>query len=111
AQVRETLRRADAVFPVSDALRRRAIELGAPPERTHTVHNGVDVELFRPRPRAEARRALGLSEEGRLVVSVGHLSPRKRFPVLIEALARLRAAPGHDDVRLAIVGGPGAEGD
>ncbi|HVY62067.1 MAG TPA: glycosyltransferase [Planctomycetota bacterium] len=109
--IRRALREADAVFPVSDALRIRALELGSDPLRTVTVRNGVDTDQFRPRSQLEARRACGLPPGGRLILSVGHLSPRKRFDALIEALAILRAEGGHDDVRLAIIGGPGLEGD
>ena len=109
--IRDALREADAIFPVSDSLRDRAVELGADPHRTTTIRNGVDTDLFRPRPRDEARRACGLPTTGRLILSVGHLGPRKRFEAVIEALAILRAQGGHEDVMLAIAGGPGAEGD
>jgi teichuronic acid biosynthesis glycosyltransferase TuaC len=105
AAVREVLREADAIFPVSDSLRKRAIELGARPERCTTVRNGVDTDLFKPRDRVASRRAVGLPGDGRLILTCGHLSPRKRFDVLIDAVARL------EGVRLAIVGGAGAEGD
>ncbi|MCA9751453.1 MAG: glycosyltransferase [Gemmatimonadetes bacterium] len=108
-QVAWTLRHADAVFAVADALRDAAVELGAPPERTRTVANGVDPERFSPRDRREARRELGLPEDGRVVLSVGHLVERKGFHHVVRALPRvLRDAP---DARLVIVGAPGEEGD
>lgn len=80
--------------------------LAAPPAVT-VIANGVDTERFVPRPAAEARRTLGIAEAGRLIVSVGHLSPRKGFQRVLRVLPDLVAeAP---DLRFAIIGGPGAE--
>jgi glycosyltransferase involved in cell wall biosynthesis len=108
-QVASTLRRADAVFAVADALRDGAIELGAVPERVRTVGNGVDPERFAPMDRLEARRRLGQPPEGRLLLSVGHLVERKGFHHVVRALPRVRAE--HPGARLVIVGAPGEEGD
>lgn len=52
------------------------------------VPNGIDPELFRPRPRAEARRALGLAPDGRLVLVCGHLIARKDPLLALEVFAR-----------------------
>ena len=48
------------------------------------------------------RRRLGLPTEGRLVVSVSRLVPRKGMDVLIEAVGRL--SPTRPDLTLAIGG-------
>jgi len=53
---------------------------------------------------------LGLPEEGRLVLSCGHLVVRKGFHYLIRALGLLRQR-GYADLRLVIVGAPGIEGN
>jgi glycosyltransferase involved in cell wall biosynthesis len=108
-QVAWTLRHAGVVFAVAEALRAAAIELGADPDRVLTVANGVDGERFRPRSSAEARRELGLDPGARWIVSVGHLVERKGFHHVVRALPRV--AREHPGVRLAIVGGPGEEGD
>ncbi|MGV3760597.1 MAG: glycosyltransferase, partial [Actinomycetota bacterium] len=70
------------------------------------VPPGVDTDRFVPlsaEGRAAARRRLGLPEEGRLVVSVSRLVPRKGMDVLIRAAARL--APARPDLTVAIAGG------
>jgi phosphatidylinositol alpha-1,6-mannosyltransferase len=70
---------------------------------------GIDLERFRPlgdAQRARARRRLGLPVEGRLVVSVSRLVPRKGMDVLIEAVGRL--LPSMPDLCLAI-GGAGRD--
>jgi glycosyltransferase involved in cell wall biosynthesis len=73
------------------------------------IANGVDSERFRLIDRTVARRQLGLPEDARLLVSVGHLSPRKGFHRVIQSLPLVvETCP---DLRLAIVGGKGAEED
>ncbi len=105
AQLRATLPRTRALVAVSEPLARRAIELGAPPERTVVVRNGIDRERFAPRDRARARRTLGLPIDGRLIVFVGRVTEEKGVLDLIEAFALL----DRPDVTLAIVGdGPAA---
>jgi len=56
-----------------------------------------------------ARRRLGLAENEQIVLSVGRLHVSKGFPILVEAVARLRAA--FPDILVAIVGGPDSEAD
>jgi phosphatidylinositol alpha-1,6-mannosyltransferase len=66
---------------------------------------GVDVERFRPLDPAARRRARerhGLPPDGRLVVSVSRLVPRKGMDVLIEASALL--GKGRPDLVVAIAG-------
>ena len=73
---------------------------------TTIVPPGVDVDRFRPLSgdeRMAARERLGLPTDGRLIVGVSRLVPRKGFDTAIRALARLRAS--HPDVSMAIAGG------
>jgi teichuronic acid biosynthesis glycosyltransferase TuaC len=103
------IRHAARVIAVSENLAERARQGGVPQHRIATIANGVDTERFRLMDAAEARRTLGLPEAGRLCVSVGHISPRKGFHRLIRALPRV--VQHFPDIRLAIVGGRGAEED
>jgi phosphatidyl-myo-inositol dimannoside synthase len=69
------------------------------------VPPGVDVERFQPLDdagRRATRQRLGLPEDGRLVVSVSRLVPRKGMDVLVRAAARL--APERPDLTVAIAG-------
>ena len=69
------------------------------------VPPGVDVDRFAPAPAAErkaTRRAMGLPEDGRVLLGVSRLVPRKGFDVLLRAVAEL--APGRDDLVVAIAG-------
>lgn len=69
------------------------------------VPNGVPTAVFRPSPRAEARRALGLPEEARvLLFGADYDTRRKGFAHLLEAL-RLLPARLQETVVLASFGG------
>ena len=64
---------------------------GGEPGRIRIVPPGVDHAFFGPGHRPQARRALGLPLDGRLLLFVGRIQPLKRADVAIEALAELRA--------------------
>lgn len=103
------LRRARRVFSVSDSLRQVAVGLGLDRERVRVVGNGVDLQRFRPLPRAQARAALGLPADAPVLVSVGGLVERKGFHRVMACLPELRRRfPG---LQYLVVGGPSPEGD
>lgn len=103
-----TMRRAARVIAVAENLAQRARQGHVPESRIATIPNGIDTARFRLISRVEARRGLGVGE-GQIIVSVGHISPRKGFHHVIKSLATVRRS--HADVRLIIVGGKGAEED
>ncbi len=102
-RVCHTLRGLDAVFCVSEGLRRVVVELGAEPERVHTVYQGVDRSLFCPESRSEARRTLGLPADQRVLLWVGRLVPVKGLDVLTQAFAT--ACTWNRALHLYLVGG------
>jgi len=65
---------------------------------------GVDHAFFSPGDRAHARRALGLSGEGPLLLFVGRIQPLKGAEVALEAFDLLvQSVP---NAQLVVVGGP-----
>lgn len=61
--------------------------------RTRVIANWYDSDHFRPpsiSEREDARSVLGISQEARVITSVGNCSPVKNHPALIEALAALK---------------------
>lgn len=100
---------ADRVFAVSESLRRLALDLGVPSSSVTTVGNGVDTERFRPRPRAEARAALCIPMDAKVLITVGGLVERKGFHRVIACLPPLFQT--FPTLQYLIVGGPGPEGD
>ncbi len=91
---------------VSDNIRERAVAAGIGPRARHsTIRSGFATDEFVARllPRAEARRRLGLPEDGRVVIGVvSRLFPMKGHLDIIEAASRL--VPRRPDVLFAFVG-------
>jgi D-inositol-3-phosphate glycosyltransferase len=71
------------------------------------IPGGVDLGLFRRRPRLAARRALGLADDARVLLFVGRIQRLKGVEVLLRAVAELRRdGPGAGmDLRVVLVGG------
>jgi D-inositol-3-phosphate glycosyltransferase len=78
---------------------------GGDPGRIRIVPPGVDHAFFGPGHRPQARRALGLPEDGRLLLFVGRIQPLKCADAAVDTLAELRRT-GTEDYRLVVVGGP-----
>jgi glycosyltransferase involved in cell wall biosynthesis len=87
AMIRWAARRAAGIVAVSQALKDAMVDLGVPDERVTVLRNGVDLDTFRPTDRDATRRALGIG--GRVLLSVGHLIPRKGHDFVIAALPSL----------------------
>ena len=103
----DAARQAAGLLAVSQALKADMAALGMPDEAITVHYTGLDRAKFKVRDRAPSRAgiiALGVPLDGRLLVTVGALIPRKGQALAIRALALL---PG--DVRLALAGtGPDA---
>jgi D-inositol-3-phosphate glycosyltransferase len=82
---------------------------GADQQRVRVVPPGVDLGMFQPVDRAEARRKIGY-DAGGILLFVGRLERLKGVEIAIRSLGLLRDRQ-HDDVRLLILGEDSHEGD
>ncbi|MGE0128634.1 MAG: glycosyltransferase family 4 protein [Blastocatellales bacterium] len=101
--IRRALMRADGVVAVSDALKRRMVELGVEAGKIAVIRNGVDREVFYPSDRgdqAETRRKLGLDAESRIIVTVSALVPLKGIDRLIDAMKLMQGV----NTKLYVIG-------
>jgi D-inositol-3-phosphate glycosyltransferase len=92
---------------------RELIDLyGAELDRVAVVEPGVDLDRFRPGPRADARRRFGFPLDAHVVAFVGRIQPLKAPDVLLRAAAELRERDPEAGKRLivAVVGGPSGTG-
>jgi glycosyltransferase involved in cell wall biosynthesis len=99
---RWTLRRSDAFTCDCDAVRRRAIRLGAPEERIFVFPWGVDLERFHPEAAVAKREQAGFSRDDLVVLTT---RPWERFfgvRELIEGF--IGAAQVRPELRLWMVG-------
>ena len=95
-----------AMVVVSEEMRRLLLDHTPwlEPMPIETIHNGVNVDNYRPQTerRAAMRCALGILEDAFVVSYHGSIEPRKRVEVMVDAIAR---AARENLVRGLIIGG------
>jgi len=85
-------RLASHIIAVSDSCRRFLVERERVPEEKITlVQNAIDLRRYSPAcgTRSEARKALGLPENGTVVAGVGRLNPQKNFSLFVRVAAEV----------------------
>jgi glycosyltransferase involved in cell wall biosynthesis len=106
------------VFPIRLAIRYRTfcerlicvsrrvgevcLQCGIPSRLIRVVHDGVDPERIASGDRARGRRALGVSDADRVLLTVAKLTEAKGHRFLLEAMPEVLAR--HPEVRLFLVG-------
>jgi len=81
---------------------------GADTARIVVVPCGVNLDLFRPIGRSEAREELGFGENERILLFVGRVEPLKGIDILLGAAARLEE---ETDCFVLVVGGDASARD
>ncbi|MEE8421056.1 MAG: glycosyltransferase [Dehalococcoidales bacterium] len=79
-----------------------AFYYGTPEESIAVIPCGVNLELFRPYRKEEAKQQLGLDGKDRTILFVGRIDPLKGIDKLLSALSRMSI---RDRLRLFIIGG------
>ncbi|MGV8083176.1 MAG: glycosyltransferase [Coriobacteriia bacterium] len=94
---------ADCVVAPSLALKADIVSrFGAEPQRVEVIPSGIDLEVFCPGERSEARQAVGLGGEAPVLLFVGALNDNKGEGC--EDILGAMTQPGLEDVALVIVG-------
>jgi glycosyltransferase involved in cell wall biosynthesis len=88
---RTVLREADFLVTVSDDLRKKAVAMGAPAEKSRAVVNGCDLTVFHVMDRLEARQKLRIDPAAEAVVYIGRMDVKKGLRELVEASASLHS--------------------
>ncbi len=93
---------AAAVIAVSDGMRQDILRSypGVDPAKVRVVHNGIDVDLWRPDPGDDLVRTLGIDPGRPSVAWVGRITRQKGVPYLLRAAAQLPP-----DVQLVLCAG------
>jgi sugar transferase (PEP-CTERM/EpsH1 system associated) len=97
---------AHRVFSVSYQLRETlSRSTGFRESRIDVIHNGVDLDRFRPAPasRLRFRQELGIPEDAFCIGCLGRLNRIKDYPTMLRAAERI--AESSDSWRLLIAGG------
>ncbi|WP_372727805.1 D-inositol-3-phosphate glycosyltransferase [Nocardioides sp.] len=104
---------ADMLIANTDIEAKQLINLyDADSSRVEVVHPGVDLSVFRPLDRTQARRELGLPVDAHVLMFAGRIQPLKAPDVLLRAVADLlrRTPELRTKVVVPIVGGPSGSG-
>ncbi|OGO51316.1 MAG: hypothetical protein A2148_10420 [Chloroflexi bacterium RBG_16_68_14] len=100
---RAIVRNADRIVACGRDERQLLMRLyGADPGRISVVPCGVNLDLFQPIAKAEARHQLGLRDDDRILLFVGRIEPLKGVDILLGAAAQLEAEP---DCFVLVIGG------
>ena len=99
---RTVLREADFLVTVSDDLHKKAVLMGARPEKSRAIINGCDLSVFHVRDRVEARRKLHIDSRSEAVVYIGRMDVKKGLRELVEAATALH--PQRPNLHVYLVG-------
>jgi len=95
------------VFTVSEASRRDILRFypQADPDRLQVVPNAIDPSILEHPGEEEMERVKERYQiRGRFVLYAGNIKPHKNLDRLIDAFGLLKQRPGHEDLKLLIIG-------
>jgi len=82
---------ADGVIAVSKAMKQDVQDLyGVSPDRVRVIHNGIDLEEYRPRQAPATLREAGVDPEIPIVLFVGRITRQKGILHLVRAIRHLK---------------------
>jgi D-inositol-3-phosphate glycosyltransferase len=100
---KEIIAAADCIVTSTTEEKNNLIHLyGSQPQKVIVIPAGVDLDLFHPADREEARHELDLKEFRRVLLFAGRLQPFKGLDLLLHAMTYL---PNHGTTHLLVVGG------
>lgn len=92
---------ADGVVAVSASMKQDVQGLyGVPPDRVRVIHNGIDLQQYRPRPDPSVLATLGIREDMPYVLFVGRITRQKGIIHLVNAIRHL-----HEGVQVVLCAG------
>jgi glycosyltransferase involved in cell wall biosynthesis len=107
---KQVLKEADRIIVVSNATRNYVLSLGADPEKIEVLHNGVDLDRFKPLPevKGEMRKKLGIPEDACVVLTVRRLVYKNGIDTLLGS-AEIAVRKNPNLVFVAVGKGPDFE--
>ncbi len=107
---KQVLKEADKIIAVSNATKNYVLSLEADPEKIEVLHNGVDINRFRPLTgvKGEMRKKLGISKDANVVLTVRRLVYKNGIDTLIES-AKVAVKKNPKLVFIAVGKGPDFE--
>ena len=88
---RTAYQNADGVIAVSDSMRDDVHELyGVPKDKIRVIHNGIDLNQYRPRPDPAVLAKYAIDPDQPFVLFVGRITRQKGIIHLVEAIKSIR---------------------
>ena len=88
---RTAYQNADGVVAVSRSMKKDVHELyGVPLKKICVIHNGIDLDEYRPTPNPETLRSFGIDPETPYIFFVGRITRQKGIVHLVNAIKYLR---------------------
>ena len=89
---RTAFENADGVIAVSEAMRADVRQLyGVPDTKIRVIHNGIDLDQYRPSPNPDVLAKYGIDPTRPFVLFVGRITRQKGIIHLVEAIPSIRA--------------------
>jgi glycosyltransferase involved in cell wall biosynthesis len=103
----QVLKAADKIIVVSNATRNYVLSLGADPEKIKVLHNGVDLDRFKPQPATQEtmRRKLEIPSNAAVALTVRRLVYKNGIDTLVESTG-IAVKKNPRLVYLVVGGGP-----
>jgi len=107
---KQALKEPDKIIVVSNATKNYVLSLGADSEKIEVLHNGVDLERFKPlsEVKEKMRKKLGISEDACVVLTVRRLVYKNGIDTLLDS-AKIAAKKNPKLVFVAVGKGPDFE--
>ena len=100
--IKYTLRNVDAINSQSNFLKNIVISLGIKNKKFYLIPMGANIAKFRPRNVSSARKLLGLPNDKKIILFVGHLIIRKSPEYLIKSIKHI--TKNRDDILCCLIG-------
>jgi starch synthase len=98
---RTAYQNADGIVAVSESMKLDVRQLyGVDPERIRIIHNGIDLQQYRPRPNPTTLRELGIQPDVPYILFVGRITRQKGIIHLVNAIRYL-----HPGVQIVLCAG------
>lgn len=109
--IKHYLNKMSAAVALSDELKQQNDHYTQGDVETTVIRNGVDVKNFIYVDQELARQKIGVNQNERFILSVGSLTYRKGFDLIISALSKMRSNAELKNIKLYIIGSAGPDGD
>jgi glycogen synthase len=89
---RTAYQNADGVIAVSESMKTDVQALyGVPPERVRVIHNGIDLQQYRPTPNVDLLRRYDIDPDVPFVLFVGRITRQKGIIHLVNAIQHIHS--------------------